>query len=415
MSSLRIVHPTGIVKANIRLPLSKSECNRAQVLAVLSEGKITQNAFSEAKDSQILKQLLANPNSAGFDVQDAGTAMRFLTAYLAFLPGVRGVTGTERMRERPVGPLVDALNLLGADIQYEKVKGFPPLKITGANSKNSGGKVIIPGTVSSQFLSALAMVAPRLGKGLEVEIKGQLFSAPYLRLTFDFLNRCGIEVEETQTGFTIATQEFRKTELKIGADWSAAGYWFSIAGLAKEADILLQNLDWNSMQADRVALEYFRSFGVAASQENGGVRLRKTQSENTHPSKFDFSNAPDLAQTMAVFLAAKQWSGRLSGLQSLHLKETDRVIALQVELEKAGIHSGATGPGTVEMGGRFVFPAEPIATYQDHRMAMAFATLSATGNEIIISDPEVVKKSYPQFWEDLSGAGFKLAESKSPA
>ena len=410
MSEISLYHPSGTLKGNIRLPISKSECNRAQVISAISGGMVQSTIFSAAEDSQIMRRLLSDSHLFESDVKDAGTVMRFLTAYLAFQPGEHILKGSSRMQERPIGPLVDALNLLGADINWGGKMVFPPLRIIGNNPEDCGGKVKLPGTVSSQFLSALAMVGPTLEKGLEVEIIGPLFSAPYLQLTFSFLRRCGIEIQEHEKGFHISRQKFIPTILNPAPDWSAAGYWFSIAGLAKEADIFLEGLEWNSFQADKMAIDFFESFGVQAQQEGGGIRLVKINSSETHPQKFDFLGCPDLAQTMAVFLAAKNWKGSLSGLKSLRIKETDRIAALQQELKKTGIVLNEIKPGEVEFSGKFTFPDQRIATYNDHRMAMAFAALAVIGEKIEIADPEVVEKSYPEFWKDLKKMGFIVSE-----
>jgi 3-phosphoshikimate 1-carboxyvinyltransferase len=345
--------------------------------------------LSTAKDTQILKQLLTDKNRTTFDVGHAGTAMRFLTAYLAIQQGEFVLTGSERMQQRPIKILVDALRTLGADITYLKNEGFPPLKIIG--KPLLGGEITINGSVSSQYISALMMIAPYLENGLKINFEGKVTSKPYLDMT--------AEMMKVKDGFIVEP------------DWSAASYWYSMVALAKDAEITLLGLKKDSLQGDAVVAKIYENFGVKTEYLENGIRLAKISPLTTHhsPFLFDFTNCPDLAQTIAVTSAALNVPTKLTGLSTLRIKETDRIAALQNELSKLGCRVEVEHDELIILSNTNAMERQhlPIKTYDDHRMAMAFAPLSLL-YPINIENPDVVIKSYPNFWEDLRSVGVEL-------
>lgn len=418
---IRISHPTGVLRGTVQLPASKSESNRALLIQALSTEKITLHNLSEANDTVLLQRLLKSPEKE-LNAEDAGTVMRFLTAYFSLTNQPKILTGTERMCQRPIGILVEALRELGAEIKYRGKDGFPPLEIMGFEPKFSGkANVQLRGDVSSQFISALLLCAPGLPHGLRLELLGKIASRPYLEMTLALMQQFGVAAGFTENTIEIAPQIYRSGEFWVESDWSAASYWYSLAALAKEAEILLLGLKANSLQGDSQVAELMADFGVKTTFLPEGVLLTKTTGK-TNRITIDFSDIPDLAQTFAVLAAAKNIALEMTGLESLRIKETDRIAALQTELARFNASFPEVLPGTflvkkdsVSEGKGFESlhlqkPENTVETYHDHRMAMSFAPLALL-QEIEIEAPEVVRKSYPAFWEELRKIGF-LVEVK---
>ncbi len=406
--TLRLRAPQAPLDAAIHLPASKSESNRALILAALSRGAITIHNLSDAQDTQVLRKALDElPDE--IDIGDAGTAMRFLTAFLAFQQNRDYVlTGSTRMQERPIGPLVDALRRMGADIAYMDREGFPPLMIFGRNARFGDAQIEIPGHISSQYISALLLIAPTLTDGLEVTITGKVSSRPYIDLSLALLASCGIHCQRKDNVLRIPRQTFHTTTLHIDPDWSAASYWYSLVGLAPEgSQVLLHGLGETPRQGDSRISDIMLPLGVATSAHPQGILLSRQKPAASVPSTLDFTDCPDLAQTVIVYCAAQGFSCTFTGLESLRIKETDRIAALDTELRKFGASLVETAEGW-SLSGAFTPAQVTVDTYGDHRMAMAFAPLVCKTGELTIRHPGVVAKSYPGFWKDLEGVGFLL-------
>ena len=426
MSSIEIIRisaPRKSLRATIQLTGSKSESNRALIMQALSEGKVDVRNLSKAADTvtllAILKELKEGGNNEGdakessqlqtaacklVNVGPAGTAMRFLTAYAAMQPGEIILTGSERMQQRPVGILVDALRDLGADITYEAVEGYPPLRIKGPLEQQTP-RIAIKGNISSQYISALLLIAPRLPSGLELHIEGDLTSTPYVEMTLAMLAQAGIRHEWNENVISIQPQEFRESEITIEPDWSAASYWYAIAALSDEASFFLPGLNGYSLQGDSRITEIMANFGITSQFKDGGVYLEK-EFKPILRKIFDFKDCPDLAQTVIVCCAALGHDATFTGLETLKIKETDRIKALQQELEKIGVKLIEKNlVCKLDCSGLHFPDKVTISTYEDHRMAMAFAPLALKVAEVEIEEPGVVEKSYPGYWTDLLAAG----------
>ena len=419
-NSIKLYHLTGALHGHVQLPASKSESNRALLIQALSKEKITLHNLSEANDTVLLQGLLHAPEKE-INAEDAGTVMRFLTAYFSLTNQPKILTGTERMCQRPIGILVDALRELGAEIRYLGQEGFPPLEIISFKPGFAGtANVKLRGDVSSQYISALLLCAPALPGGLMLELEGKIASRPYIEMTLALMREFGVEAAFEGNRIAIKAKSYAGGAFAVEADWSAASYWYSMVALAKEAEILLLGLKENSLQGDRKVAELMKSFGVKTTFLPEGALLTKTY-ESVEKAGIDFSDIPDLAQTFAVLAAAKNVELEMTGLESLHIKETDRIAALQHELAKIGATLAETEPGTFLVKNSSEFKGEgfeslhlsnldnQIKTYHDHRMAMAFAPLALL-QEIEIEAPEVVRKSYPKFWEELRTVGFVVTE-----
>lgn len=410
--SIKLSHPTRRIGGTVQLTGSKSESNRALIIQAISKGKVTIANLSHADDTVLLTRALhtAHQEEAKgktIDIGPAGTAMRFLTSYLNLLNGQFLLTGTARMQQRPIGILVDALNSIGTHIDYTHNVGYPPLQIQGPlhQSKDS---VCIQGNISSQYISSLLLIASALDKGLTLEIEGELTSKPYVTMTLDMLSEVGIKHIWRDNAIHIARQEARQSTLYIEPDWSAASYWYAMVALSDQASIRLPGLKKTSLQGDIAIAEIMTHFGVKTTFETDGIYLEKadTISDKT---LFDFKTCPDLAQTVIVVASLLQRDVSFTGLETLKIKETDRIAALQTEIAKYGAKleqdgdvyhlstQGVKDPGTIS-----------IETYEDHRMAMAFAPLALVFKEIIVEEPQVVEKSYPSFWDDLRNQGFSI-------
>ena len=406
------------------LPASKSISGRALVINALSGSSLLPDNLSDSDDTQAMLNALREMPEV-IDIGAAGTAMRFLTAYLSVTPGTHTITGTERMKHRPIGILVDALRTLGADIAYEGEEGFPPLRIAGRNDIE-GGELSVPGNVSSQYISALLMIAPTLKKGLRLTLTGQIASRPYLDMTMSMMRDFGAEVEWiAKDVIEVKPGSYRQRPYHIESDWSAASYWYEMVALSPDAgaQVELVGLHHDSIQGDSKVWQLMSELGVATEyyEEPDGteiIRLRKTGNLACHFCH-DFSHQPDLAQTFAVTCAMLDVPFRLVGLQSLRIKETDRIAALVEELGKIvcleGNDSELLWEGFYNIDDLELLPFEEFTfdTYDDHRMAMALAPVCLrTGGEIVINNPEVVSKSYPHYWEDLEKVGFSICKRR---
>ncbi len=397
---------TESIQGAVELTGSKSESNRALVLNFLSKGAVKVENLSTAVDTEMMLnslQTVRESQSGSIDVGLAGTTMRFLTGLLSLMPGRYELSGTERMHQRPIGLLVDALRSMGADISYLGEQGFPPLSISGGWTQHQN-HVTIPGDISSQFLSALLLIAPALPLGLSLEITGELTSRPYLTMTLEMLAESGVKHTWTGNTINIAPQPFQETTLYIEPDWSAASYWYSVLALAPSGNLFLPGLKQNSLQGDRAIADLMRGFGIETQFEQQGVRLSKISAEPLGPI-IDCTAFPDLAQTLFVCAAAQRKDLSFTGLHTLRIKETDRIAALTKELAKCGVKVTQDGEVYRLQTKDFHLPEKTaFDTYEDHRMAMAFAPLALIA-PIQINDPQVVEKSYPRFWEDLETLG----------
>lgn len=406
-----VIHaPAASWKTSVQLPASKSICNRALILNALSYSPYEIQNLSDCDDTDVMVKAL-NSNDSHFDVKAAGTAMRFLTAFLSKVVGEWTITGTERMKNRPIRILVDALNAVGAKIEYLEKEGFPPLRIMG--SALQGGEISLDGGVSSQYISALLMIAPLMEKGLTLHLQGKVISKPYIHLTLQLMKQYGVESEWVGSTIKVAPQSYRPLPYTVESDWIAASYWYEMMALSQQAEIELKGLFKESLQGDAAGAKLFAQLGVATDYKAGGVVLRKNGNV-CQKLIYDFVNEPDLAQTFVTTCAFMDIPFRFTGLQSLKIKETDRIEALKCELRKLGYVLTDTNGSILEWNGERCEPeAHPvITTYEDHRMAMAFAPASLVRKEgIEIAHPEVVSKSYPHFWENLESAGF-VVESR---
>ena len=430
------------MRGRIVLPASKSISARALIINALSRNPSLPDNLSDSDDTQAMLKGLASPKpspkgeglkslpvggdleEAGgsfIDIGAAGTAMRFLTAYLSVTPGEHTITGTQRMQHRPIGILVDALRQLGASIVYEGEEGFPPLRIVGHDNLE-GGSLTVPGNVSSQYISALLMIAPTLKNGLHLTLEGNVASRPYLDMTISMMRDFGAKVEWTGNNvIDVQPGSYLQRPYHIESDWSAASYWYEMVAVSRDAkaEVELVGLHHDSIQGDSKVWQMFRELGVVTEYfvEPDGtevVKIRKGGGITCHFS-CDFTHQPDLAQTLAVTCALLDVPFHLYGLQSLRIKETDRIDALVNELGKIFTleerDSELLWEGFYEIEDLDMLPYETFVfdTYEDHRMAMSLAPVCLrTGGEIQINNPEVVSKSYPAFWEDLKKVGFRI-------
>ena len=391
--------------STIYLNSSKSESNRLLIIKALSEKEITIKNLSKANDSVLLKNLLESENLVVWDAQDAGTSFRFLTSFLAIKKEHVVLSGTERMKQRPVKVLVDALNKIGAEILYLENEGFPPIYVKGKINQVKN-KLDIPGDISSQYISSLLLIAPLLEKGIEINIEEPFYSRPYVNMTLNLMNSFGIKSEVKGNKISIKNQEFSSGSYIIESDWSAASYWYSILSISDNINNLtLQGLKKKSNQGDSVISELMKSFGVNTQYKEDGIVLTKIKLD-TEEIELDFRDCPDLTQTILVVAAYHKIKLKISGVESLKIKETDRLLAMKNELKKIGCDFYEEGNYWIlEKRSQEIDDELSIDTYKDHRMAMAFAPL-ASKKSIIINDPDVVVKSYPTYWEDLKKVGF---------
>jgi 3-phosphoshikimate 1-carboxyvinyltransferase len=398
MSAFELFKPIKHISVNIKLPASKSISNRALILNALAYSPYDIENLSDCDDTNVTVEAL-DSNDTTFNIGAAGTAMRFLTAFLAKTVGEWVITGSERMKQRPIRLLVDALNSLGAKIEYVENEGFPPLKIYG--SAITGGEIKLNGGVSSQYISALMMIAPYMQQGLKIRLEGNIISAPYIQMTMGMMKAYGVDVTFEGNVIDIRPQTYKPVKFKVESDWSAASYWYEILSVAGEGEIFLEGLQSRSYQGDSKVAVLFEKLGVSTTFTSEGVKLLTTNA-SCGKFEYDFVDQPDLAQTFAVTCCLKDIPFHFHGLQSLKIKETDRIAALINELAKLGFVIEEPADGQLAWTGAKIEASTAISikTYDDHRMAMAFAP-AALKYPLIIEHPEVVSKSYPGFWEDF--------------
>ncbi len=401
MKNISLPRKNRFGKVEIPLPSSKSESNRALIINALTRGENKLSNLAEARDTQTMIRLLEEDPEV-YDVLDAGTTMRFLTAYAALNNLNKTLTGTPRMCERPIGILVDALRQLGAEIEYLGKEGYPPLKTKGF-ARQLSSIIQIRGDVSSQYISALLMNGPLLPDGLTLELTGKIGSQTYIEMTLKLMKAFGISYRFEGNVIQIPHQAYVPTSFAVESDWSGASYWFSLLACAQEGELYLKGLKQNSLQGDSRIVEIMDKLGVESQFDAQGVKLFKKPIEGIN--RIDFTHFPDLAQTVAVACALLGQHVEFTGLESLRIKETDRIHALQQELAKinAGLEEEEDEVFTVIPSTELPSAAQ-IHTYDDHRMAMAFMPL-LTRMEVTFDDPEVVNKSYPSFWKHCSLLG----------
>ena len=402
---LNLSHDTLICNGKIKITGSKSETNRLLFLQSLFPNFKIQNK-SNSDDSSIMQAALKS-TSDFIDINHAGTAMRFLTSYFSQLEGREVIlTGSERMQQRPIKILVDALRSLGASIEYEKKQGYPPLRIKG--KKLDGGTISLPADISSQYISSLIMLGAVLKAGIELNLKGTITSMPYINITLDLLKRLGIETEFKGHRILVKNTSKSKNIIQVvESDWSSASYFFSIAALSDKAKIYLSNYKSNSLQGDSILRIIYKQLGVNSYFEGNNLILEKENISSPKSIKWDLSNAPDIAQTIAVSCYGLGVACDLEGLHTLKIKETDRLVALDTELSKLGAKISVTDKSLHLASDQDFQKGITISTYNDHRMAMAFAPL-ALKIPLSVKKAEVVSKSYPSFWEDLNSLDFKI-------
>ncbi|MFP5470133.1 MAG: 3-phosphoshikimate 1-carboxyvinyltransferase [Bacteroidia bacterium] len=387
---------------------SKSESNRVLIIRFLSQSNFQIENLSNSDDTKVLEEALKNIDSKNeFDVEHAGTAMRFLTALFCITKGERILKGSPRMHERPIKLLVDALKALGAEISYLEKEGFPPLKIKGKNL--SGSEISIRGNISSQYLSALAMIAPYLKNGLTLIITSEFTSKPYLLMTLNMMRHFGINVEESGNKIIIKNGNYSAKNYSVESDWSSASYWFEAMSFCSGSSLELIGLkNENSLQPDSIVKELYTLFGVNAKPIKNGIKLTSQPLKTDDNWAIDFTNFPDIAQTLACTFVGFQKRALLNGLHTLRIKETDRIEAMKHELEKLGAIITTTDNSLEIIDFKPTDKNHCINTYNDHRMAMSFASLVFILKEINIKNPQVVSKSYPQFWDNLKQLGVKI-------
>lgn len=405
MDKLTVATHSVLSDTIISLPASKSVANRALIIDALAGGNSDIDNLSEARDTQTMRRLLHSKEET-LDVLDAGTTMRFLTAFLTVTNREAILTGTPRMCQRPIKLLVDALRELGGEIVYVNEEGYPPMRIKGLSNQKSS-KLSIRGDISSQYISALLMIAPTLPQGLELTLTGKVGSRPYIAMTLKVMETFNVKADWNDNVIKIGPQAYTSSSYKVEPDWSAASYWYAMASLSKSGEILLKDLKSDSLQGDQKIAELMTELGVSTEYNSKGALLKRIAHKDE--VSIDFTHCPDLAQTICTICAAKGITCHMVGLESLRIKETDRIAALQNELGKIGakIHED-NGKWTLVPG--IPNPQAPVEfdTYDDHRMAMALAPLACLF-DVIIDEPGVVAKSYPRYWEDLEKAGFSLS------
>lgn len=409
-----LVQAPSSINGRVLLPSSKSISNRALVINKLAGNDDAPENVSDCDDTRVMIEWLSNQPET-VDIGAAGTAMRFSTALLSVSDGVRVITGTERMKNRPIGILVDALRTLGAKVEYVEKEGYPPLRIAG-NANLEGGEISLPGNVSSQYISALLMIGPSLKKGLKLTLTDTIVSRPYIDMTLSIMREYGASCEWTsESVITVEAVPYNRRPYFVESDWSAASYWYEMVALADNDDarVVLPGLFAESLQGDSKGAEVFAMLGVDTLHVGNDVVL--TKSDNVVDClEYDFVEQPDLAQTFVVTCCMLGVPFHFTGLQSLKIKETDRIEALKTELAKLGFMIEDRNDSELMWDGVQLLISQEemedvaIDTYEDHRMAMAFAPAALKLGKIKINDPEVVSKSYPKYWEDLKSIGFAI-------
>ena len=400
-----ISHTSKSINADLVLPPSKSISNRALIIQALCQSKPKLLNLSQSSDTQSLIKAL-QANSKTIDIGDAGTSMRFLTAYLSQQKGSYILTGSDRMKERPIGHLVEALNSIGADINYLEKDGFPPLAINGKAVE--GGKVDVSTSASSQFVSALLLIAPTLKKGLSLSLKGELLSKPYIKMTLNIMRYFGIQSSWTNNTIQVEPQNYRPRDLKVESDWSALAFILQGMSIAKSAQVSISGLSKDSWQGDSYVLNLFEKFGLQHEFKDDKLYLKKFNKDLNRDYNVNLIDTPDLAQAYCCTLSAFSKSAKISGLNNLKLKESHRLKALHIELNKIGQISYYT-EDTMQLEASILHtPTESFDSHNDHRMAMCLAPFALLF-DIKIKNIEVVNKSYPSYWEDLKKMGFTIS------
>lgn len=396
------------VKGEINLPASKSISNRVLIIHGIANSFEPINNLSNSDDTKAMFNVLFS-NDNKFDIKDAGTCMRFLTAYLSGIIGKWEITGSERMQQRPIGELVDALNSAGAQIEYLEKEGYPPLKILGSNlTKNT---IKLKGSISSQFISALLLITPRFKTGLTIEVEGNITSRSYIDMTLSIMAEYGLKSSFVNNTIKVEAGNYETMEYTVESDWSAASYMYECVALTEKGKMKLNGLKKTSFQGDIKQVELWEKLGVKTNFTRKGVFIAKSDVliENLN---HDFKDMPDLAQTFAVTCCALNIAFSFTGLETLKIKETDRIEALKIELAKLGYTLNDDKAGELSWDGTRGKIASSIVIdpYGDHRMAMSFAPLALVRENILINNFEVVSKSYPNFWEDLKSLNFSCEE-----
>lgn len=401
-----LLTPPIALQGTVVLPTSKSISNRVLIINALAESDMPIEGVSDCDDTRVMLNVLQS-NDTAFDVGAAGTSMRFLTAFLSKIVGKWEITGSERMKNRPIKLLVDALNELGAKIEYIEKEGYPPLRIYG--SALQGGRIEMQGNVSSQYISALLMLAPTMQQGLRLVLQGDIISVPYIQMTIKIMEQFGIQSYWKGNEIYIPNQAYTPVPFVVEGDWSAASYWYEMLALAPQGEVELKGLYKDSVQGDAAIATIFEHIGVKTKFTKQGVILSK-KAPKKGKLVYNFVNQPDLAQTCVVCCCLLGIPFYFSGLQSLKIKETDRIYALVTELKKLGYVVHQKDNSILEFNNERcdVATEQSIDTYDDHRMAMAFAPACIKVGEISINEPHVVTKSYPNFWVDLQSLGFTL-------
>jgi 3-phosphoshikimate 1-carboxyvinyltransferase len=415
MSSIKVTAPkSSSLRAEITLSGSKSISNRILMIQALSGKAMKVKNLSNAEDTKTMYRLLLNERDSILDAGPAGTTFRFLTAYLATRPGKSFLTGSNRMLERPISILVDALNSIGANIKYAGKKGFPPLTIDAPNfSKTQRPELNILSEVSSQYITALLLIAPKLDMGLTINLVGSTVSEPYIDMTLALMREYGIDCQKQANKISVVPGNYLSVDYEVESDWSSASYFYAIAALATgDVQIKLKTLNVNSIQGDASIAKIMKVFGVeTVFQDNGEILLTKIQQELPASFEYDFTDCPDLAPTVAICCAGLGIPSKLTGLKTLVIKESDRISALKNELEKLSAEIKTTSDSLEIIKGISKENLNSnilINTYKDHRMAMSFAPLALVIGNIKFDNREVVNKSYPNFWTDLEKLGFAV-------
>lgn len=394
----------------VSLPTSKSISNRMLIINALSYSPFPVENLSDCDDSIVMNQVLQSDTNR-FDIGHAGTAMRFLTAYLSKIVGEWHLTGSQRMQQRPISILVDALRKMGALIEYTGQEGYPPLKITG--TALMGGLIELDGSISSQYISAILMIAPTVQGGVTLRLTNKITSRSYIEMTLSLMKKFGIKYQWNGNEIKIREQNYKPVKYSVEADWSGASYWYAMAALAETCDLRLKGLYLNSLQGDAVQASWYEKyFGIRSRQEGDTVRLTKIRIEQVRELNLNFIENPDIAQTFVVLAIGKNLPFHFTGLKTLKIKETDRIAALKNECSKLGAKLIEPAEGELSWDGKIIEglieEETEIETYDDHRMAMAFAPIALSGKKIRIKDAMVVTKSYPSFYEDLRKVGFEV-------
>ncbi len=407
---IQIIAPRFPINCSINLSGSKSLSNRLLLLKEILDLKIDLKNLSDSKDTTLLLKALRQIKEAknkNINILDAGTDMRFLTALLAIKKGTWTITGSDRMKKRPIGELVAALKSLGAEIKFLEKENYPPLEIKGKIIL--GGALKIDASQSSQFISALLLISPKLKNGLVLTLKNRIVSSPYIEMTAALLKKFNVPISKLKNTYTVNSSIKSKQikVIKIESDWSSASYWYSICALSKNAKIELNFLNKKSLQSDSILPELYKILGVETKYKKNSIIISRKKLE-TKSINYNFINCPDIAQTFAVTCFGLDICAKLNGLSTLKFKESDRIIALKTELEKMGAKLVITNNSIELKKSKAIQFEGVIETYNDHRMAMSFSPLALVYNSIKIANPEVVSKSYPRFWKDLKSVGFSV-------